>query len=741
MRHPRLHGLLILFVIAWLGGAASRALASQSVELSWNQSTSPNIVAYTIYYGTQSHEYPDSITVADISDVTIPGLAGGQTYYFAAAAIDASGYESPLSNEAVYTTTAPASIGLQAQSTTAALEAVQLSWTPSPDIDVYGYSVNYGLQSGVYTNSAMFYYTTNGIISGLAGGVTYYFSVSPIDSYGVEAVASGEVSYTIPVSKPVVLQAQEPADSSGVELTWNAIQNEGIASYNIYYGTESGDYIWSVNCGSTNEFIVHGLDPGQVYYFAVAPVDVYGNQGGYSNEAISPAAAPVPVAAQVQGATSALGAVVVSWTASSDSDIYGYAVEYWTPGAGSTNTDEFYSGTDGIVSGLTGGATYYFAIAPIDTYGIEAVASSVISYTVPVSTPIVLRAQEPADSSGVELTWNAIQNDGVVSYNIYYGTASGDYTESVNCGSTNEFIVHGLTAGQTYYFVVAPVDEYGNQGGYSSEASSPAAAPIPVAFQVQGTTAALEAVEVSWTLSTDSDVDGYAVQYWTPGAGYTNVTDFYYTTDGMISGLTGGATYYFAIAPIGSYGVEAIASSVVSYTVPVSTPIVLQAQALTNSPGVELTWNAVPNEGVVGYNVYYGTTSGSYPSFAGYVTANNFVVRGLEGGQTYYFAVTAEDGSGDQGGFSSEASVIAPLPAPMILQMQIYTDGNGQPYQMEIHTPSTVYGNWELDYSTDLQNWTPYTYGYGPGNGDGYDVDVYVSIDPTQPQVFYRVIN
>jgi fibronectin type 3 domain-containing protein len=188
--------------------------------------------------------------------------------------------------------------------------------------------------------------------------------------------------------------------------------------------------------------------------------------------------------------------------------------------------------------------------------------------------------------------------------------------------------------------------------------------------------------------------------------------------------------------------VEAIASSNIVYTIQAPPALTVHAKALTNSPGVDLTWNGIPNEGITGYNVYYGTQSGSYNYSQGFDSSqNDVVVQGLDGDQTYYFAVNAVDQYGNQSPYSNEVSAKTVKPAPMVLQTQTYVDGYGQTYAMLIGTPSTVYGNWEVDSSTDLQNWTPYTYGYGSGNGDGYDVDVWVPIDPTQPPMFFRAIN
>jgi hypothetical protein len=215
---------------------------------------------------------------------------------------------------------------------------------------------------------------------------------------------------------------------------------------------------------------------------------------------------------------------------------------------------------------------------------------------------------------------------------------------------------------------------------------------------------------------------------------------FYDATNGMVSGLDAGTNYFFAIAPVDSFGVEAIASSVVSYTVPLPQPIVLNAEALTNPGAILLTWSAVPNEGVVGYTVYYGPASGDYVSSLNLGAVTNTVVQGLTGGQTYYFAVASMDAYGNQGPYSSEASAVAPYSGPIILQTQVYADSEGQAYAMVVNTTSVVSGNWEMDYSTDLQNWTYYTSGVGAGNGDGYDVYAYIPMDPTVPQMFFRVV-
>jgi len=69
---------------------------------------------------------------------------------------------------------------------------------------------------------------------------------------------------------------------------------------------------------------------------------------------------------------------------------------------------------------------------------------------------------------------------------------------------------------------------------------------------------------------------------------------------------------------------------------------------------VSLAWNASSGS-VAGYRVYYGTVSGNYTAKldAGAITAAT--VANLTDGATYYFAVKAYDGAGNESGFSNEA--------------------------------------------------------------------------------------
>ena len=78
---------------------------------------------------------------------------------------------------------------------------------------------------------------------------------------------------------------------------------------------------------------------------------------------------------------------------------------------------------------------------------------------------------------------------------------------------------------------------------------------------------------------------------------------------------------------------------------------------------VNLSWTASTTSGVVGYNVYRGTTSGgesSTPLNSSPVSGTTFMDESVTAGSTYYYVVTAVGSDGVQSSVSGEVSVTVP---------------------------------------------------------------------------------
>ena len=80
-------------------------------------------------------------------------------------------------------------------------------------------------------------------------------------------------------------------------------------------------------------------------------------------------------------------------------------------------------------------------------------------------------------SGNATLTWDAptTNADGtaltdLAGYKVYYGTASGSYTTTIDAGNVTTYTVGNLFSG-TYYFAATAYDTSGNESSYSNEVS------------------------------------------------------------------------------------------------------------------------------------------------------------------------------------------------------------------------------------------------------------------------------
>ena len=132
--------------------------------------------------------------------------------------------------------------------------------------------------------------------------------------------------------------------------------------------------------------------------------------------------------------------------------------------------------------------------------------------------------------------------------------------------------------------------------------------------------------------------------------------------------------------------------------------------------GTEQVWliwdEPAPELNVVEYHVFYGI-HGSYTNedVAYYYPGD--LIYGLDAGTNYFFAVTAVDIDGHRSPRSAEISFTIPVPQPVPLHTEVYYNGEGVAYGMGVSGSWDSPTDWELDYSTDLQNWSPWQTGHG----------------------------
>ena len=75
---------------------------------------------------------------------------------------------------------------------------------------------------------------------------------------------------------------------------------------------------------------------------------------------------------------------------------------------------------------------------------------------------------------------------------------------------------------------------------------------------------------------------------------------------------------------------------------------------------VTLQWNANTEGDLAGYRIHQGTVNGSYSVHIDVHNVTTYTLTGLMAGQTYYFAATAYDTSGNESAYSNQVSYAVP---------------------------------------------------------------------------------
>ena len=181
--------------------------------------------------------------------------------------------------------------------------------------------------------------------------------------------------------------------------------------------------------------------------------------------------------------------VALSWGAVSASDLKGYRVYRASSASGpwSEVTAAPVVGTSYLVSGLTNGTAYFFAVVSVDQVGNASARSAAVSAT-PVapadttapSVPVNVKAT--GGDRSVALSWGAVSASDLKGYRVYRASsASGPWSEVTAAPVVGtSYLVSGLTNGTAYFFAVVSVDQVGNASARSAAVSATAVAPANV---------------------------------------------------------------------------------------------------------------------------------------------------------------------------------------------------------------------------------------------------------------------
>ena len=717
------------------------------IYLSWDPSNSPNVAMYLIKAYDSYNNYLGEI-ITNETQITLYDVPNGESFKFTVTPLD-SGYYSIDDESGQSDTVTPTGTitGISPPQATPGNGSVYLSWQSYEDAVYYKittYQDGYG-----FISSENGYYNTETTIYDLTNGVSYYFTVEPLDSGGYsltgeESRASNTVTpYTVPNTPNI---DSIVANNTQATINWSAPNNNGsaITAYTII---GDPDNIIVIVGGSTTSTTVTGLTNGKIYTFNLKASNVAGDSGTSKNTVVVPISIPITVGTNLIGNT--LLIVSNTFTLSPQSkrifdfnnsnnsaivaDTYIFA-----PFRNSSNRFSLsFKESTGII--VSTGTTFITRLA-LYIYTIYFISATEIEYSIytwadaEVTQQSTLTITIPNNILGsINTFWlgrSAI--NGVNYYNglfekicLFVGNITDPYTTlpplvsdfGENTWSDSRYIFGPLnnckgcvverfdeTAASVYDIQLEANGSI--SGGYLNILG--AFSVVPKTPTIGTATSSGAQATVSWTEPLNnggSPITSYTVSS-SPG-GVTSTTENGSTTSIIVSGLSGG-TYTFSVVATNEVGSSL--SSAQSNSI-----IISSGASAPNAPTIKTTnagngnvivnWFLPTSDGGSAITSYTVTSSpGGFYATVYDSTATTATVSGLTNGTSYSFTVIATNAVGNSSPSGSLSATPFTVPSAPTLTG---TAGNGL-VDLSWNTPNSNgrdISSYIIQRSTNNINW------------------------------------
>jgi hypothetical protein len=150
--------------------------------------------------------------------------------------------------------------------------------------------------------------------------------------------------------------------------------------------------------------------------------------------------------------------------------------------------------------------------------------------------PVLLAAGLPfsaAAAVSASLSWSASPDASVTGYNIYFGGASHEYTNSISVGNVSSTVISGLLENTPYFFAAKALNSTGDESDFSNEAAFAGLTTSPdSALRLKTIPNNLTGNPLRFSLdgsapagATINPTNG--IIYWTPGRDYAATTNYF----------------------------------------------------------------------------------------------------------------------------------------------------------------------------------------------------------------------
>lgn len=410
-----------------------------------------------------------------------------------------------------------------------------------------------------------------------------------------------------PLAPPTALSAYAVSGQQ-IDLNWKAAS--GATSYNVKRSATSGGPYTTIATGvGTTSYQDTGLAASTTYYYVVSSVSGATESG---NSAETNATTMAYGTAIVDNADPTGVAITGTWTSS-------------TSTAGYYRTNYIHDGN----TGATGGKSIRF------TPGLPASGN----YDVYLNWPA---GANRASNTPVDV--NYAGGTSTLSINQQVGGSwqlLGNF--SFSAGTAGNVLIRNDGANG---YVMADAVKF-----VRSSTNTPPAAPTGL-----GATGGNLVEGLNWTQSTSPGITGNNVYRSTSGSGgpYNLLANLGAVTSYSDTAVSAGSTYYYSVTAVSADGESALSAYAGATTIP-PTPTGLTATA--GNAQVALSWSAAT--GAASYNVKRAIASGGPYTTLTNVSTASFTDTTAVNGTTYYYVVSALNGSGE----SANSSQVSATPS------------------------------------------------------------------------------
>lgn len=538
------------------------------------------------------------------------------------------------------------------RSTSHTTSAITYEWADCSESED-GYEIQYrrqGATSWTFTRTAANIQTKT--VSSLLAGVTYEAQCRALSNTGLPSdwtpsdFTTTEAGGGSAPTAPSAFVLEQVGTSNGINASWTDNSNDEAGFVMEFWRADSPSTLASIDipvAGTTGSVIPfdpadgEALRPGQTYSAHVLAYNSAGQRSAWSNASVVTLTGGDPpfiyAPTNLRGGEITQNSLAMSWENPNLPNVPVQA-QVWRSLTSSTTNFIFLAPTSGsaftdIGIGPNTNAWYKIRFRQSVT-GVRSEYSEVLALrTLPGRPPVPEAPTLPGvveiSATVARVAWSYPSAQTVHSEFRVYQTetaGSGYVLAATVIASSRTVTITGLTAGTTYYFVVAAANS-AEESAYSDEVDVTMTASVAVPDAASGLTGTLidqNAVVLSWLDNSDNET-GFKVQRSTTGGGVgfstidTTAADVtaYRDVD-----LTLSTTYYYRIVATNGTG-DGTASDEVTVTTGDETPALPLAANLrlyaASSRSVLATWDD-PGGNAASFDLLWGTSAGSLSSTA-----------------------------------------------------------------------------------------------------------------------------